>query len=141
MLRAVIEGRGEACAPHHAPRRFCKTYSRGMEPRRRTVSRIRCPRGSDPRAFTAEAHRSSHLIAHVEPAYPEEAKARGIEGKVVLDAVVDRSGVIETLSVRTGHPLLAKSALQTVRTWRYRPTLLNGVPVEVTTDIQVLFTL
>ena len=80
-------------------------------------------------------------MAHDEPAYPDEAKARGIEGTVVLDAIVDRNGVIETLSVRTGHPLLAESALQTVRSWRYRPTKLNGVPVEVATDIEVRFTL
>ena len=104
-------------------------------------SRIRCPRGSDPRAFTAEAHRSGYLMTHAEPAYPDEAKAQGIEGKVVLDARIDRNGEIETLSIRTGHPLLTESALQTVRTWRYRPTKLNGVPVEVDTDIEVTFTL
>lgn len=112
-----------------------------MEERRRAPSRIRCPRGSDPRAFTAEAHRSSYLLAHTEPAYPESAKTQGIEGRVVLDVHIDRDGMIETLSVRTGHPLLAESALQTVRTWKYRPTKLNGVPVEVDTDIEVTFTL
>jgi len=80
-------------------------------------------------------------MAHAEPAYPDDARDQGIEGKVVLDARIDRNGVIETLSVRTGHPLLAESALQTVRTWRYRPTKLNGVPVEVDTDIEVTFTL
>ena len=112
-----------------------------MEQRGRIPSRIRCPRGSDPRALTAEAHRSAHLIAYAEPAYPDDAKAQAIEGKVVLDTRIDRNGVIEMLSVRTGHPLLAESALQTVRTWRYRPTTLNGVPVEVDTDIEVTFTL
>jgi protein TonB len=112
-----------------------------MEQRGRTVSGIRCPRGSDPRTFTAEAHRSGYLLAHAEPDYPDEAKAQGIEGKVVLDARIDRNGVIEKPSVRTGHPLLAESALQTVRTWRYRPTKLNGVPVQVETDIEVSFTL
>jgi protein TonB len=80
-------------------------------------------------------------MAHAEPAYPDDARAQGIEGKVVLDARIDRNGVIETLSVRTGHPLLAESALQTVRTWTYRPTKLNGVPVEIDTDIEVTFTL
>jgi periplasmic protein TonB len=80
-------------------------------------------------------------MAHAEPAYPEAARAQGIEGKVVLDARIDRNGVIESLSVRAGHPLLAESALETVRTWKYRPTNLNGVPVEVETDIEVTFTL
>ena len=80
-------------------------------------------------------------MAHTEPAYPDDAKVQGIEGKVVLDALIDTNGAIETLSVRTGHPLLAESALQTVRTWRYRPTKLNGVRVEVSTDIEVTFAL
>jgi protein TonB len=80
-------------------------------------------------------------MVHAEPTYPEDARAPGIEGKVVLDARIDRNGAIETLTVRTGHPLLAESALQTIRAWRYRPIKLNGVPVEVETDIEVTFTL
>src|SRR5215471_16479498 len=101
-----------------------------MEERQLPFSRIRCPRGSDPRAFTAQTHRASHLTAFAEPHYPATAKTRGIEGKVVLDAVVGCDGVMRELSVRTGHPLLAESALETVRQWRYRPTMVNGVPVE-----------
>ncbi len=80
-------------------------------------------------------------MAHTEPAYPGSARTQGIQGKVVLDALIDRDGKIETLSVREGHPLLGDSVLQTVRAWRYRPTRLNGLPVEVATDIEVTFTL
>src|SRR5258708_36291834 len=109
--------------------------------RGRTISRIRCPRGSDPRAFTTEALRSAYLMVHSEPTYPEDARAHGIEGKVVLDARIGCNGAIETLTVRTGHPLLAESALQAIRTWRYRPIKLNGVPVEVETDIEGTFAL
>ena len=112
-----------------------------MEQRETTPSRIRCLRGSDPRAFTVEAHRSGYLMAHAEPVYPDDARAQAIEGEVVLDARIDRNGVIESLCARSGHPLLAESALQAVRTWNYRPTNLNGVPVEVETDIEVTFTL
>jgi protein TonB len=101
------------------------------------VCRIHCPRGSDPWAFTAEALRSAFLTVHAEPIYPEDARARGVEGKVVLDARIDRNGAIQTLAVRTGHPLLAEAALQTIRTWKYRPVQLNGAPVEVETDIEV----
>jgi protein TonB len=45
------------------------------------------------------------------------------------------------LSVASGHPLLVPAALDAVRQWRYRPTLLNGEPVEVITQIDVNFTL
>ena len=112
-----------------------------MEDSKLPFSRIRCPRGSNPREFTEQAHRASHLIAFAEPEYPASAKTHGIEGTVVLDAVVDRDGVIKEVSVRTGHPLLAESALETVRQWRYCPTTVNGIPVEVQTDMEVKFTL
>jgi outer membrane biosynthesis protein TonB len=65
-----------------------------MEQKGTPVARIRCPRGSDPRAFTAEAHRSGYLMAYAEPPYPRDAKAHGIEGKVVLDALIDCNGVL-----------------------------------------------
>ena len=94
-----------------------------------------------PRGSHAQEHRAACLIAFAEPDYPAAAKTRGIEGTVVLDAVIDREGAIMDLSVRNGHPWLAESALQTVRHWQYRPTKLNGIPVEVKTEIEVTFTL
>jgi protein TonB len=101
-----------------------------MEQRGLPFSRIR---------LTTEAHQDAHLIASASPAYPPEAKAKGIEGKVVLDAVIGKDGIIQRLSVRSGDALLAESALQTVRHWVYRPTTVNGVPVEVETQIEVNF--
>jgi protein TonB len=111
-----------------------------MEQRRLPFSRIRCLR-SDPRGFNQPAHRASHLIAFQEPAYPAAAQAQGIEGAVLLDVVIDREGAVQDLSARAGHPWLAASALETVRHWRYRPTTVNGVPVEVQTEIEVTFSL
>ena len=111
-----------------------------MERRGLPFSRIRCPR-SDPGGFTVRSHRATHLIAFAEPAYPAAARAHGIEGTVLLDAVIDLEGAIKDLSARTGHPWLAESALETVRRWRYRPTTINGIPVEVQTEIDVTFTL
>ena len=58
-----------------------------------------------------------------------------------MDAVIDRTGVVKDLSARTGHPLLAESALETLRRWRYRPTTINGISVEVQTEIEVTFTM
>jgi protein TonB len=60
---------------------------------------------------------------------------------VQLHAVIARNGSIESLEALSGHPLLVKAALDAVRQWRYRPTLLSGEPVEVETYITVHFVL
>ena len=55
--------------------------------------------------------------------------------------MISKEGTIEGLKVVSGHPLLVPSALEAVKQWAYQPTLLNGVPVEVETDIDVNFIL
>ncbi|HUO25212.1 MAG TPA: energy transducer TonB [Candidatus Aquilonibacter sp.] len=81
------------------------------------------------------------LIRKVQPLYPPIARNAGIEGKVVLEAVINREGTIENLHVIAGHPLLVRAALEAVSQWRYRPYLLNNEPVEVQTEITVNFVL
>jgi protein TonB len=75
------------------------------------------------------------------PEYPPLAKMARIQGMVRLEAIISRDGTIQDLKVLSGHPLLVKSALEAVQRWRYQPTLLNGEPVEVITEIDVNFTL
>jgi protein TonB len=75
------------------------------------------------------------------PVYPPLAKQARIQGVVKLNAIISKEGLIEQLSVVSGHPLLIPSALEAVKKWRYKPTLLNGEPVEVITQIDVNFTL
>jgi protein TonB len=82
----------------------------------------------------------SRLIHQVKPAYPPLAKQARVQGAVVLEAVINKEGTIQSLRVVTGHPLLTGAALDAVQQWRYRPTLLNGEPVEVITTITVTFT-
>jgi len=60
---------------------------------------------------------------------------------VEFEAVIGKDGTIEELKVLRGHPLLVKAALDAVRRWRYQPTLLNGEPIEVVTEITVNFKL
>jgi TonB family protein len=103
-----------------------------MEERRLPFSRIR---------LTAETHRASYLMAHTEPRYPAEAAAQGIAGDVVLDAVIGRDGEILKLSAREGHPLLAGAAVAAVSAWKFRPTKINGIPVEVATEVRLTFEL
>jgi protein TonB len=81
------------------------------------------------------------LIQKVLPQYPPLGKAVRVEGTVVLQAVISRSGTIENLRVVSGPPMLQQAALDAVEQWRYRPYMLDGDPVEVETTINVIFTL
>ena len=84
---------------------------------------------------------ASKLINEVPPTYPAIAKAARIQGTVVLKATIGKDGTIQDLTVESGPPMLQASALDAVRRWRYRPTVLDGVPVAVDTTIAVVFTL
>ena len=75
------------------------------------------------------------------PIYPPEAKAAGITGTVVLRAVIGVKGRVTDLEVVSGPPALQQAAMDAVRSWQYRPYLLNGEPIEVNTQINVVFTL
>jgi len=83
----------------------------------------------------------ANLIHMVQPAYPPLARASRIQGTVEFAATISKEGVIENLVLLRGHPLLINAAKEAVLQWRYRPTLLNGEPVEVITDIVVNFSL
>jgi periplasmic protein TonB len=80
-------------------------------------------------------------ISRPSPIYPAIAKAAGIQGTVVLQATISKTGTIEGLRVLDGPPMLRRAALDAVQQWRYRPYLLNGEPVEVETTINVIFSL
>lgn len=84
---------------------------------------------------------AAKAIYHPDPQYPPIAKMARIQGTVVLQALIAKDGTIEDLHVVSGSPMLANAAMEAVRQWRYEPTLLNGIPVEVATEIDVQFTL
>jgi periplasmic protein TonB len=81
------------------------------------------------------------LVKRIEPLYPKIAEIAHISGPVVLSAIIAADGTIQSLSVVSGNPMLAPAAEAAVRAWRYKPTLLNGQPVEVETLITVNFIL
>ena len=85
----------------------------------------------------------SNLLYSPKPAYPRLALAARVEGVVVVEAVITREGLIDKsrLSVISGHSLLTSAAVEAVQQWRYRPTLLNGDPVEIITTMTVIFSL
>lgn len=81
------------------------------------------------------------LIRKVQPNYPPLARQARIQGQVVLQAEISREGTIQNLQLISGHPMLAPSAIEAVKQWRYKPYLLNGEPVAVETQVVVNFTL
>ncbi|MBZ5526411.1 MAG: TonB family protein [Acidobacteriia bacterium] len=83
----------------------------------------------------------ANIIYRAQPSYPPLARQTRIQGTVKLHAIISKTGTVQQLEVVSGHPLLVQAALDAVRQWRYRPTLLNGEPVEVDTTIDVVFSL
>jgi TonB family protein len=84
---------------------------------------------------------SENIIKKIVPLYPPLAKQARIQGTVRFTALIGKDGSVVTLQLESGHPLLVASAQDAVRQWMYRPTLLNGEPAEVITQIDVNYTL
>ncbi len=84
---------------------------------------------------------AANLLNKVEPVYPPLAAQARIQGTVRFNVTIGEDGHIKDIQLESGHPLLVPAAQEAVRQWTYRPTLLNGEPVEVLTRIDVPFTL
>ncbi|HET7442162.1 MAG TPA: TonB family protein [Terriglobales bacterium] len=93
-------------------------------------------------ASSATTHGPSRSLIHkVDPEYPAEAKARRIQGPVVLDVQVLEDGAVGTIAVVSGDPALTPSAINAVKQWRYQPAPANGKAIESQTRVTVKFTL
>jgi protein TonB len=99
------------------------------------------PKPTQSRIKQGGAVTAASLINRVQPVYPPLARQTRVSGTVRLHAIISKDGSVQQLEVLQGHPLLVQAALDAVRQWRYRPTLLNGEPVEVDTTIDVIFSL
>jgi TonB family protein len=99
-------------------------------------STIPPPRMTVPAKVTAAA-----IVTHTTPRYPPQARADHIQGDVILHAIIDKEGYISELQVLAGDDLLAQSALEAVRQWRYKPMQFDGEPAEVDTTITITFSL
>jgi len=98
-------------------------------------------RGDTQKKRLVVGHIEPAMILHrVEPLYPIIPKQLGRSGKVELRAIIATDGSIQSLEVVDGDPMFFQSALNAVSQWRYRPTILNGVPVEIDTHITVIYT-
>ena len=84
---------------------------------------------------------AANLISASPPSYPRLAGLTHMQGKVVMQAVISKDGTVQNLHVIQGHLLLRHAAKSSARTWRYRPYLVNGKPVEVATIVSIDFAL
>jgi TonB family protein len=97
-------------------------------------------RAAEPKKVRVSSGVAEGLKIHdVQPEYPQAARISHITGDVVLHVLIDREGNIAELTLVSGHPLLAESAINAVKQWKYKPYLLNGKPVEVDTMITVKY--
>jgi protein TonB len=99
------------------------------------------PADGSQRLSVDPAKAQATLIEQARPVYPPLAKEARIQGVVRLNVVIGKDGGVQNLSLVSGHPLLAQAALEAVRQWKYQPTLLNGNPVEVATQVDLNFAL
>jgi periplasmic protein TonB len=95
---------------------------------------------SKPITVTSDVQ-AAKLIRKVIPVYPRLAIAAHISGTVRLIGIVAKDGTVQQIRVISGPALLVEAALDAVRQWIYRPTMLNNKPVEVIAPIDVNFTL
>ena len=79
------------------------------------------------------------LVHRVEPMYPELAASARVEGTVILEAIIDEDGTVQSLKVLRSVPLLDKAAVAAVEQWKYSPVMLNGSPVRVILTVTVSF--
>jgi protein TonB len=98
------------------------------------------PRVSAP-VRVSELVQPPRKIFDVRPAYPAIARQARVEGTVIVEAILDRTGRIDRMRVVQSVPLLDPAALDAVKQWRYTPTVLNGQPVQVLMTITIRFTL
>jgi len=99
------------------------------------------PKSAPARVRVGGNVQAASLVRQVMPLYPSIAKTAHVSGTVMLHAIISKDGSVESLEYISGPQLLMKNAMDAVRQWRYKPTMLNGEPVEVDTTISVVFTL
>jgi TonB family protein len=111
----------------------------GKQPAESTMAPMQSAPGAPQRIRIGGGIQESKLVNRVPPAYPPPAAQIRLSGAVHLDVIIDKEGRVANITVRGGHPLLVPAALEAVRQWVYQPTLLNGIPVEVVTQVDVYF--
>lgn len=82
---------------------------------------------------------AAQLIEKIPPVYPEMARRQRVSGMVRMELVIDEKGKVESIRTLSGHPFLVGPASTAVKQWKYAPATINGVPVKVTTILELVF--
>jgi len=140
-LASELSSRARQLAPDdreiQGPMPFIQYFIAAEETLRSSVT---LPAPSAPsRIRVGENVQTANLIRKTAPQYPDMARSTGITGDVRLSITIGRDGTIQNVQLISGPPLLVQAALEAVETWLYKPTLLNGSPVEVITTVTVSF--
>jgi protein TonB len=97
---------------------------------------------SGPRAVSVSAGVAVGMLIHkTQPVYPAIAKSARVQGTVFLQAKISSTGKVTNLQVMSGPPMLRQAAIDAVKTWQFKPYMLNNQPTEVDTTINVVFSL
>jgi protein TonB len=86
-----------------------------------------------------EDYADDQVVHRVHPSYPKQARARKLHGAVVLQAIINKQGKVDSLQLVSGDPLLAQAAADAVKQWRYKPYWHNGEASDFQTRITVDF--
>ena len=124
LVRAMVQPQPESTIPEPPPPPAAQPAPRGLTGPVRVSSMER-----------------ANVLHQVAPVYPPLAKSARVQGVVILEATISRTGDIADLRVISGHPLLVQAAIDAVQQWKYKPTFLSGEPVDVVTTITVNFSL
>jgi len=103
------------------------------------TKRMMAQQGAPTRVRVGAAVLEQKLIRRVDPVYPPLALQARISGIVKFSVTISKEGTVVNTMLISGHPLLIQAALDAVKQWVYQPTLLNGAPVEVATEVDVKF--
>ena len=93
------------------------------------------------RVRVSQAVEKGLCLKRAAPKYPRKARNKGIQGTVLLQVIISKTGDVTTIELISGEPLLAAAAIDAVKQWKYKPYLLQGNPVEIDTQVQLNFTL
>jgi TonB family protein len=111
----------------------------GPSPTLRTGTRWNPTTISRRRVNVSSGVMAANILSAPKPAYPKLASLTHTQGNVVMQAIISKRGTVENLRVIKGHHLLRSAATSAVRTWRFRPYMVDGTPVEVATIVSVDF--
>ena len=134
QLQRERQGTPRASATHGPPPPPPPPFPGFSEPFDQAAARLQPVRvGGNIRAPTK--------IKDVKPVYPQDVQAAGVQGVVIIEAIIDEEGNVANARILRSIPMLDPAALGAVSQWKFTPTQLNGVPVAVFMTVTVNFTL